>query len=217
MQPAPPPFETFAPLRSLPFLFHAFTLRTDADTRAPNYERAMVRAFGHRKFARAEQPHSNGVAHVNAPGTYPGVDALVTTVRGLVLLIRCADCAPIFLVAPLAHAIALVHCGRKGIQANVVHAAVSVMPAPPDSLLAVIGPCIGPCHYEVDLWTGIETQLRAAGVRNIHNERRCTACRPDRYYSYRAERGQTGRMFALLALRQPKRDNRRVAALSSQP
>jgi copper oxidase (laccase) domain-containing protein len=69
--------------------------------------------------------------------------------------------------------------------------------------LAFIGPSIGPCHYEMDIWSGIETQLRETGVRDIHNPRVCTACHLDRYYSYRAEQGQTGRMLAILALKIP--------------
>ena len=66
--------------------------------------------------------------------------------------------------------------------------------------MAFISPSIGPCHYEVDLWDGIERQLREMGVCEIHNPRVCTACHLDRYFSYRAEQGRTGRMFAVLAL-----------------
>lgn len=193
------PFETFAPLNEVPFLLHAFTQRTAADTKAGDYEQQLVRSFGYDRFARAEQIHGNGVALVTQPGAYPAVDALITTVPGLPLLIRCADCASIFLVAP--QAIGLVHSGKNGTLANVAGAAVAAMPARPADILAVIGPCIGPCHYDMDLWTPLEEQLRTAGVRNIHNERRCTACHLDLYYSYRAERGRTGRLFALLALR----------------
>jgi copper oxidase (laccase) domain-containing protein len=70
----------------------------------------------------------------------------------------------------------------------------------PDDCLAVISPSIGPCHYEMDLWAGIEAQLRAAGVRDIHNPRGCTACHLDRFYSYRAEKGQTGRHLAKIGI-----------------
>jgi polyphenol oxidase len=37
-------------------------------------------------------------------------------------------------------------------------------------------------------------------VKEIHDTGRCTACHPDLYYSYRAEKGRTGRMLALLGL-----------------
>lgn len=193
-----PPFETFAPLNALPFTQRT----TDLD------EHHIVRSFGYDQFARAEQPHGNGVAIANkinvgaasAPRlSFPGVDALITTATGLPLVIRCADCAPVFLVAP--NAIGLVHSGKRGTLANVAGATVAAMPSPPEQILAVIGPSIVPCHYDMDLWTPIEKQLRAAGVRDIHNTRCCTACHLDKYFSYRAEHGHTGRMFALLALR----------------
>jgi hypothetical protein len=53
----------------------------------------------------------------------------------------------------------------------------------------------------MDIWSGIEHQLRHESVTDVHNPRICTACHLDRYFSYRAERGQTGRMLALLALK----------------
>jgi copper oxidase (laccase) domain-containing protein len=66
--------------------------------------------------------------------------------------------------------------------------------------LAFISPSIGPCHYEMNIWSGIEQQLRNAGVADIHNPHICTACHLDRYFSYRAEHGKTGRMLAVLSL-----------------
>jgi copper oxidase (laccase) domain-containing protein len=37
-------------------------------------------------------------------------------------------------------------------------------------------------------------------VYKIHDSGVCTACHPDLYYSYRAEKGRTGRMLALIGL-----------------
>lgn len=195
------PFETFAPLDALPCVRHAFSLRTRHDTRSETFAGRFVRQLGYETFAAAEQPHGNGVAVVShcslstPDATLPGVDALVTRQRGLPLVIRCADCAPVFLVDRRAPAIALIHAGKKGTQAGVVANALKHI----DADFAFIGPSIGPCHYEMDLWTAIERQL--AGVAEIHNPRVCTACHLDRYFSYRAEKGHTGRMFAVLCLR----------------
>jgi len=189
-------YETFAPLTGYP---HAFTLRDPGDeTRAADFPVQVTKDFGYSDFAAAEQTHGNGVAIVNQSGTVAGVDALITRQCGLPLIIRCADCAPVFIIDRAAPVIALVHPGKKGTNLNVVGATVAAMQ--PRAGVAFIGPSIGACHYEMDLWTEIEAQLRAAGITEIHNSRICTACHLDRYYSYRAERGQTGRMFALLAL-----------------
>ena len=188
--------ETFAPLAGYP---HGFTLRDPSDdTQANDFPAQIAHAHGFTSFAMAEQIHGAGVAVVHQPGLVTGVDALITRQRGLPLIVRCADCAPVFLIDRATPAIALIHSGKRGTCANIVGATVQALQ--PRSGFAVIGPCIGPCHYEMDLWAGIEAQLRAAGIVEIHNLRCCTACQLDRYYSYRAERGQTGRMFGLLAL-----------------
>ena len=189
-------FETFAPLVGFP---HALTLRQATDeTRTAGFPAEFAQTLGYSSFAAAEQTHGNGVAVVDQPGTVGGVDALITRQPGLPLIIRCADCGPVFIIDRTAPAIALIHSGKKGTLANVVGATVAAL-RPRDGV-AFIGPSIGPCHYEMDLWTEIEGQLRAAGITEVYNPRICTACHLDRYYSYRAERGQTGRMFALLAL-----------------
>ena len=188
--------ETFAPLAGYP---HGLTLRDPTDdTRSANFPAQIAQAYGFTGFAMAEQVHGAGVAIVNQPGLVAGVDALITRQRGLSLLIRCADCAPVFLIDRATPAIALIHSGKQGTLANIVGATVQALQ--PRDGLALIGPCIGPCHYEMDLWAGIEAQLRAAGITAIYNSHSCTACQLDRYYSYRVERGQTGRMFAWLAL-----------------
>jgi hypothetical protein len=70
---------------------------------------------------------------------------------------------------------------------------------PPD-LIVQLSPCIRPPHYEIDFTAKIVEQCRAQGVSEIHDSAVCTACHVDLYYSYRAEKGRTGRMLALLGL-----------------
>jgi copper oxidase (laccase) domain-containing protein len=202
-------WETFAPLRQLPFIAHAFTLRTTEDTKADEFEGRALQALGfpRGRFASAEQAHGNGVATVfgTTGERVPMVDALVTSTTDLPLVIRCADCAAVFVVDRQRPAIALIHSGKKGTLANVTGNTLTTMGqrfgTKPADCLAFISPSIGPCHYEMDIWNGVEEQLREAGVHDIHNPRVCTACHLDRYFSYRAEKGQTGRMFAILALK----------------
>jgi polyphenol oxidase len=201
-------FESFPHLARLACVAHAFTLRTAADTKADAYEQQVIRTLGYPAdgFASAEQPHGAEVATVTRPASprIPGVDALITTERNLPLLIRCADCAAIFIVDPIRPAIALIHSGKSGTLANIVGQTVVRMRqqfgTDPRNCCAVVSPSIGPCHYELDLWDGVERQLREAGIADVHNPRICTACHRDRYFSYRAEKGRTGRMFAVLAL-----------------
>ncbi len=204
-------FETFAPLRQFPFVTHAFTLRTTEDTKAEDFEGRALAALGFSpaRFASAEQTHSHGVAVIfeTTGARVPMVDALATSVKGLPLVIRCADCAAVFIVDRRTPAIALVHSGRKGTIANIVGNTVATMRqrfgTDPADCISLISPSIGPCHYEMDIWSSVEQQLRQAGVSDVHNPHVCTACHLDRYFSYRAEKGQTGRMFAVLSLKSP--------------
>jgi copper oxidase (laccase) domain-containing protein len=70
----------------------------------------------------------------------------------------------------------------------------------PEDLIVQLSPCIRPPHYEIDFAATIIEQCRAQGVKKIYDSGICTACDIVRYYSYRAEKGRTGRMLALLGL-----------------
>ena len=197
--------ETFAPLDRLGFVSHAFTIRTAEDTKADDFQQRVVKSLGYSEFASAGQPHGNAVAVVSTPSSIDDVDALATSMPNLPLVVRCADCVAVFIVDQITPAIALIHSGKKGTEGHVTTNVLVTMQrafgTQPRNCLAFISPSIGPCHYEMDLWSGIEQELRDFGVREIYNPRVCTACHLDRYFSYRAEKGKTGRMLAVLALK----------------
>jgi copper oxidase (laccase) domain-containing protein len=133
-----------------------------------------------------------------------GADGLLTLIRGITLGIYVADCAPVWVVAKDGSAGALLHSGKKGTELGIVPEGIrllcSVAHCSPQELLVVIGPCIRPPCYEVDFAARIRTQAHEEGVMEIHDDMTCTACEPGRYYSYRRERGLTGRMLATLTL-----------------
>jgi YfiH family protein len=58
----------------------------------------------------------------------------------------------------------------------------------------------------LDLVEANRRQLVSAGVprKNISASALCTACRPDLLFSYRAEKGVTGRMMAVAGIRKPR-------------
>jgi len=135
---------------------------------------------------------------------FNGCDGIITNRRKILLGIHVADCCAVYIVDPKTPAIALVHSGRKGSELAVVTNAIGQMSArfgsrPPD-LIVQLSPCIRPPHYEIDFAAKIVEQCRAQGVNEIHDGSICTACHVDLYYSYRAEKGRTGRMLALLGL-----------------
>ena len=81
-------------------------------------------------------------------------DALITRTPGFALGVFTADCLPIFLYDPVHEAIGLVHAGWRGTAKGVIRKAVEKMSqnflCRNEDLLAAMGPCIGPCCYEVD-------------------------------------------------------------------
>ena len=211
------PVERFPALDALPFLRAAFIrrcpgidVRTDRETalqrlRASHRETADAAGFAGLPFALAEQVHGAHVARVDAPESRPapGADGL-TASRHLCLAIYVADCAAVFLADRRGRAVGLVHSGKKGTEQNILSAAVGTMRTEfgcdPADLVVQISPCIRPPHYEVDIARTIAEQARSAGVGEVHDCGACTASDPERYYSYRREKGQTGRMLALFAL-----------------
>ena len=135
---------------------------------------------------------------------FTACDALITNQRGVLLGIHVADCCAVYIVDPKTPAIGLVHSGRKGTEIAIVAKAIEQMKkrfgsTPPD-MIVQLSPCIRPPHYETDFAAEIIRQCRSKGVSQIHDSGLCTACDVDRYYSYRAEKGKTGRMLALLGL-----------------
>jgi polyphenol oxidase len=211
------PFETFPAITGLPVL-HAFTGRVpgmdvqidraaalDRLSRHHDEVRSHIGA-GSRHFVTAEQVHGAGIATVRGPADVPvpAVDGLITDDSRVCLGIYVADCGPVWLVDPERRAIGCVHSGRKGTELGIVPAAIDAMVrnfgCEPSRMIAQLGPCIRPPNYEVDFASEIVRQCREAGLSQVHDCGRCTASDEQRYYSYRREKGQTGRMVALLAL-----------------
>jgi hypothetical protein len=162
--------------------------------------------LGGMTFATAEQVHGNRVAEVSGDSRFPipNADGLITTVPGVCLGVYVADCAAVFLADRHARGIALVHSGKKGtelgIAATAARALCSATGTAPSDLVAQISPCIRQPHYEIDFASDIVRQLTDLGVGEVHDCGICTASNPDSYYSYRMEKGRTGRMLAMLAI-----------------
>lgn len=161
---------------------------------------------GPRQLVIGEQTHGREVAVVDAktPTTVPTVDGLITADPSVCLGIYVADCCAVYIADPQRKVIALLHSGRKGSELGIAAAAIERMRSEfgcdPAELVVQLSPCIRPPNYEIDFAALIRDQCAAAGVREIHDCGTCTAAEIERYYSYRAEKGKTGRMLALLAL-----------------
>ena len=162
--------------------------------------------FGHMPLLTAEQIHGEGVAVVDAGTQSPvaGADALVTNAPNVCLGIYVADCCAVYAVDTARRCIGLAHSGKKGTELGVVPAMLKKMACAfgtdPAQVIVQLSPCIRPPLYEVDFAAEIVRQCEAMGVGEVVDCGDCTGQNPERYYSYRLEKGRTGRMLALLAL-----------------
>lgn len=178
------------------------------DALLPTHEAALTSEGIDAKYLRrAQQIHSNKIALVGDIGcSYPveGVDGLICGAKAdCVLGIYVADCAAVWLYDTVSGTRGLVHSGKLGTEGNIVgealHAMQKILGANPADCIAVISPCIRPPHYEVDIPSKIKEQLTEAGLltENIIDSGLNTAEDLDAFYSYRVEKGNTGRMLAL--------------------
>ena len=187
-------------------LAHFFTLRQASPPQSADLPDHLKAEGLPVAMVSAEQVHGAGVVTVSrtdAGKTMPQADALISRESRLTLVVRVADCGPVWLHCGKTGAIGLVHSGRKGTELGIVPAAIRAMKkefgADPAEMLGLLGPCIRPPHYDVDFAGEILRQMKVEGVGEIVDSRLCTASDLTRFYSYRKERGKTGRHFAAVA------------------
>jgi hypothetical protein len=122
-----------------------------------NYRRlALALELPRERFTTTWQVHGTRVVratHENAGGMIAQADGIITDTPGLPLTQRYADCTPLIVYDPRRHAAGLGHAGWRGTVAGMATALVQAMTAwlgsDPADLIAVVGPAIGPCCYEV--------------------------------------------------------------------
>ncbi|MFN2543118.1 MAG: peptidoglycan editing factor PgeF [Actinomycetota bacterium] len=151
-------------------------------------------------------------------GVVPGADALRTSAPGVALAVLTADCVPMVAASPRSGLVAAVHAGWRGLAGGIVGATAALFEDPGEVVVA-LGPCIGPDHYEVgesvvravgagtdagpvverrngrvflDLAGTIRAELATLGIGSVDDTGVCTACEPERFFSYRRD-GTTGR------------------------
>jgi len=107
-------------------------------------------------LVRCRQVHGTGVAKVDwsdANQWKEQTDGLVTDAVGLPLLLLFADCVPILLYDQQRHVLGVCHAGWRGTVNGMVTATLWAMQAAydttPATVVACIGPSIGPASYEV--------------------------------------------------------------------
>ncbi len=114
------------------------------------------------------QKHSAGVIFLEGrPESDIEADGLVTATPGLLLVVKTADCLPVFLVDRVQKVVAAVHCGWRGTKEKILLRAVEMMRekagADTHDIMAGFGPCIEQRCYEVG--EEVYEQFREKGFR----------------------------------------------------
>ena len=173
-----------------------------------------------------QQVHGTEVVEAEAAPVLARADAAVARTRHVVCAVLTADCVPVLLAERGGNAVAVAHAGWRGLVAGVIEAAVARMNVPAASVIAWLGPAIGPRAYEVgpevreafvrrdaaaaaafapyrgdrllaDLFMLARQRLGAAGVAAVAGGGHCTYTEAARFYSYRRE-PTTGRFASLV-------------------
>ena len=173
------------------------------------------------------QVHKTQVAwHERAQGwiQVEGVDGHATRTGGVLLTVTIADCIPIYVVDPVARAIALLHSGWRGTAGRILERGVELLKKAAGSSAAdllvhcgvgICGTCYevgsevmvgcglranGPGPWHADLRAIVAGQAGALGVEKISTSQFCSAHDRPLFYSHRASGGQDGRMVAYLGM-----------------
>ena len=171
-----------------------------------------------------KQTHSDNVEFVDERNEYPNTDGLILTNSNDAVYLRFADCTPLIFYDTVQKIAAVSHAGWRGTAQKIGVKTIEKMQSYPKDIIALIGPAISMCCYEVSeevrdtlLATVQETeglfinrnvdlkrinaqQLKEIGVRQIDICPYCTSCDNDLFYSYRKENGTDKRHIAVAKL-----------------
>lgn len=95
------------------------------------------------------QVHGTVVVNAVTATCVPDADASFAKVKNTVCVAMTADCLPILFCNTEGSAVAATHAGWRGLCDGVIEATIEAMGEPPDSLMAWLGPAIGPLAFEV--------------------------------------------------------------------
>lgn len=176
----------------------------------PYYEKMVFElGFSADNLCLAEQIHGNLVSTVDEPRGFnspmPKADGLITFQKGVILGIFVADCCAVLIADRRGRGVSIVHSGRVGSELGIVKNAIRKFNEhgiDSSDLIVQLSPCIRPPAYEIDFSATIITDCLSFGVpkESIFDTNECTSLNLEKFYSYRAENGKTGRLLGLIGI-----------------
>ncbi len=107
-----------------------------------------------------EQIHSSDVVKLEHQVAVPKADGLVTSASKLICCVLTADCLPVLFCNEKGTEVAIAHGGWRGLANGIIANTLASMESHPSTLMAWLGPAIGPCHFEVG--EDVRLQFQAA-------------------------------------------------------
>ena len=117
--------------------------------------RVLKDEFTLKNLSKNKQIHSNIVNKIDKTniGQIIDGDAIITNEKNVPLVILTADCVPVILVDTENKAVGLAHAGGRGTYGKICEETLKSMQenynTNPENVIAIIGPSIGSCCYEV--------------------------------------------------------------------
>ncbi|NOZ09931.1 MAG: peptidoglycan editing factor PgeF [Gammaproteobacteria bacterium] len=96
-----------------------------------------------------QQVHGTQVINARRNSTDNKADGSFSISAGVVCAVLTADCLPVLLCDRDARAVAALHAGWRGLAAGIIESGVAAMGLPAKSLMAWLGPAIGPQVFAV--------------------------------------------------------------------
>ncbi|MCR9288860.1 MAG: peptidoglycan editing factor PgeF [Bacteroidetes bacterium] len=177
------------------------------------------------------QIHEDRILTAHEAKQYENYDAIITTEKNLLLTVTIADCVPVLIYDAEKEVVAAIHAGWRGTDAEIVRKTLEKMHykygSKGENCFAYIGTCIDESSFEVgnivakrfeasfkrwdetkqkffvDLKKANEAQLLEFGLpkSQIEISPYSTVINNETYFSHRKENGQTGRMLAVIGMK----------------
>ncbi|HSW69022.1 MAG TPA: peptidoglycan editing factor PgeF [Gammaproteobacteria bacterium] len=175
-----------------------------------------------------KQIHSQTVVLAETRARGREADASFTHQTGQVCVVTTADCLPVLVCNRRGTSVAAIHAGWRGLANGIIENTLQAMSLSPLDILVWLGPAIGPKVYELgaevreafvkndaasesafvpshnkDRWLGnlyvlAKLRLQKQGISAIYGGEFCTYSEKERFFSYRRDGNQTGRMASLI-------------------
>ncbi len=197
------------------------------DAKAVAHNRSIVADFAQVPLVYLNQVHSNHVIEaINGQEVVLDADAAVDATGTVACAVMTADCLPVLFCNTTGTVVGAAHAGWRGLAGGVLENTIDAMNVPADTIMAYMGPAIGPdafevgqdvwdafcandrqqelafvdigeSHYLADIYALARRILLKAGVTQIYGGEFCTVLEREHFFSYRRD-GQTGRMVSAI-------------------